>query len=172
MGLLTNRGTSFLQISKPIFSAAITLVEPVFLIIETALILDMVGSLNRWIANQSNARAEHNSDLSSWDSPLTRGAVLARIFVITLTFISYIGAFLLVQQSKDLLEYCSCDVPINFSHTIAALVTLQLIALTATIYKEEGIISESAMVAQVAAIPVFIASWSFHHLKVKESGSR
>lgn len=172
IGLLTEKGKLFLQIIQPIFNGAITLAEPLFLLVEIYLVLDMIGRFNRWIAHMSNIRDENSTDISNWDPPLTRAAIIARIVVIILTFISYLGAFLVVQEGKVLLESTGSDIPLNFNHAIAALVTLQLIALTATIYKEEGIVSESAMVSLVATIPIFVASWSFYHLRGKNSGSR
>lgn len=132
----------------------------------------MVKSFNTWIAKLSNIRDEDSADISNWDQPLSRGAVVARTFVIALTFSSYIASFWIIQEGRNLLELDGINTPINFSHAIAALVTLQLIALTTTIYKEEGIISESAMVTLVASVPIFIASWSFYNLSSKEAETR
>lgn len=90
-----------------------------------------------------------------------------RAFVILLTLFSYVGVYVIIQESKNLLSYPNTEdnVPQTFNHAIAALVTLQLIALSMTIYKEEGILSESAMISFLAAVPIFIASLSYYHAK-------
>lgn len=78
------------------------------------------------------------------------------------------GTYLIIQESKALLG-SDGDIPVHFNHAIALLVTLQIVAFSTTIYKEGGVLSESALVALVASIPIFIAAWSYYHLKVSIS---
>lgn len=161
---LTETGTTFLSVAIPIFGAILTAIEPIFLLIEVLLVMDMLGSFNKWLAAQANARDESSNDLSTWDPPLTRGAVFVRLVIILITISSYILTYVVLLESKGWHGQGE-DVPLNFNQAIAALVTLQLIAFSTTIYKEEGVISESAMVALLASVPIFIASWSYHNLK-------
>lgn len=140
------------------------MVEPLFLIIELYLVMDMVKRFNKWMSEKANVRDEDSHDLSTWEPPLARESIVARFFVILITLLSYIGVYIIIQESKVFLG-TGDDVPIHFNQAIAALVTLQLIAFSATVYKEEGILSESALVALVASIPILIASWSYYHLK-------
>lgn len=162
--LLTDKGTLFLSFINPLFSALLVVVEPLFLMIELYLVMDMIRKFNKWMSEKSNIRDEESHDLSTWDPPLARESIVARFFVILITLISYIGVYVIIQESKSFLE-SGGDVPVHFNHAIAALVTLQLIAFSATVYKEEGILSESALVALVASVPILIASWSYYHLK-------
>lgn len=171
LALTTGKGATFLSLIKPIFGGLLVIVEPAFLVIEIYLFMDMLKSFNRWISTLANVRDDDSQDLSSWEPPLTRGAVIARIFIILITIFSYIGVYLIIQESKSLLGTGS-DIPVNFNHAIAALVTLQVLAFSATIYKEEGVLSESALVALLASIPIFIASWSYYHLKETSDASR
>lgn len=170
LALATARGVQFLSLIKPIFGGLLTMAEPTFLLIEVYLVLDMLRNFNRWLSEKSNVRDEEAHDLSSWEPPLARTSIVTRFVVILITVFSYIGVHMIVQESKSLLG-TSDDIPVNFNHAIAALVTLQLIAFSATIYKEEGILSESALVALFASIPIFIASWSYYHLKDTTSSS-
>lgn len=161
--LLTKEGSIFLSLVTPLYDGALSIVEPLFLLLEIYLATDLMKKFNSWISQQSNIRNEDSHDLSSWEPPLAISSIVARAFVVLLSIFSYIGTYLVIQESRTLIGY-SDDVPCNFSHAIAALITLQLIALTVTIYKEEGIISESAMIALVASIPLLIASWSYSNL--------
>lgn len=169
--LITEKGTLFLSLINPLFSALIVVVEPIFLIIELCLVMDMIRKFNKWMSEKANVRDEESHDLSTWDPPLARESIVARFFVILITIVSYIGVYIVIQESKSLLELGG-DVPVQFNHAIAALVTLQLIAFSATIFKEEGILSESALAAFVASIPILIASWSYYHLKEVADESR
>lgn len=162
--LVTDNGTLFLSYISPLFSGLLVIVEPFFLIMELYLVIDMIRTFNQWLSEKSNLRDEESHDLSTWDPPLARESIVARFFVILITILSYIGVYIIIQESKHLLTL-EDNIPVHFNHAIAALVTLQLIAFSATVYKEEGILSESALVALVAAIPILIASWSYHNLK-------
>lgn len=133
--------------------------------------MNIVGSFNKWISQQSNVRDEEAQDLSQFDPPLTRTSLVMRIVVILVTVICYLCTYLIIQESKTLLG-ADQETPIHFNHAIALLVTLQLVAFSLTIYKEHGIISETAMVALAASIPIFIASWSFFYLKTTTADSR
>lgn len=165
--LMSDRGSTLLSTITPVFGTLLVAIEPVFLLIEAAIVMEMINAFNKWMSSASNIRDDDPRDLASWEPPLSRGSMVMR-FVIVLTAVAcYIGTYLTIQESKSLLGFNYHDVPIQFNHAIALLVTLQLIALTATIYKEEGILSECAMVALVAAVPIFIASWSFNHLKAE-----
>lgn len=164
LALTTENGAFFLSVIRPLFGGLLTMVEPIFLVFEAYLFIDMISSFNKWIAEKSHIRDE-DSSLASWEPPLSTISILVRIFVILMTILSYLAVYTIVQESKALLTLVGGEIPVNFNHTIAALVTLQLIAVSATIYKEEGILSESAMIALLASIPIFIASWSFYNLK-------
>lgn len=123
------------------------------------------------MTNLANIRDEDSHDLSSWEPPLATGSIVARIFVILITILSYIGVYMIIQESKSLLGQAD-NVPSNFSNAMNALITLQIIALTTTIYKEEGILSESAMIALLASIPILVASWSYSNLIESHTKSR
>lgn len=166
---LTTKGAAFLSMISPIFNLLLNVAEPMFLFIETIIVVDIVRSFNRWISRQSNIRDEDSQDLSNWEPPLTRGSLLTRISVVLLALASYVGTYFIIQEAKQWLDATGLDVPIQFNHAIAMLVTLQLVAFTATIYKEEGILSETAIIALTAAIPIFIASWSYHNMKTSSS---
>lgn len=165
--LLTDKGSSMLSIITPICSTLLVAIEPVFLFIESIIVLEMIKAFNKWMGTWSNMREDDSHDLASWEPPLSRGSIFMRFVVILITIASYISTYLLVQEAKILLNFENKDVPIQFNHAIALLVTLQLIAFTATIYKEEGILSESAMIAFTASVPIFIAAWSYNHLKAE-----
>lgn len=160
-----------LSFIKPFYDTALSMVEPVFLLLEIYLAMDLIKRFNKWISAQSNIRNEDSHDLSSWEPPLATSSIVARTFVILITILSYVGVYLTVQESKSLIGY-SDNVPCNFNHAIAALITLQLIALTMTVYKEEGILSESAMIALFASIPILVASWSYSNLIESHTKSR
>ena len=160
---MTDKGASFLSIIKPLFNSTLAISEPIFLMLEVYIVMDLVKAVNRWISTQSNIRDEETQDLSSWEPPLTRTSIFIRTLVILMTIAGYIATYLMIQESKSLL---GTETPVLFNHTIAVLVSLQLIAISATIYKEEGILSESAMVALIASIPIFIAAWLFQHAKM------
>lgn len=170
--LLTEKGFTFLSMITPIFSGLLVLAEPIFLFIETFIIMEMIRNFNRWISSLSNIRDENSQDLSSWEPPLTRASITVRFVVVLIAIASYIATYMIIQESKALLGHDVKEVPIQFNHAIAMLVTLQLISLSATIYKEEGILSETAIVALVASVPIFIASWSYYHLKATSISSR
>lgn len=163
--LLSDKGSDILAVIIPVCSTFLVAIEPVFLIVESLIIMEMLKAFNKWIAKLSNIRDETSHDLSTWDPPLSRGSVAMRFVVILITIVSYIVSYMLIQESKILLGADDQAVPLQFKHAIALMVTLQLVALTATMYNEEGILSESAMVATTATAPIFIASWSFYHLK-------
>lgn len=167
-----NRQSLFFGAVTPLISGLLYIVEPIFLIIETIIIMEMLRKFNKWIADLSNIRDEDSHDLSSWDPPLTRGSILARVVVILITIACYIGTYMIVRDSKTLLGVDDKQIPIQFNHAIALLVTLQVISFFATIYKEDGILSETACVALTAAVPIFIASWSYNSLKEAKSSSR
>lgn len=169
--LLTQEGSILLSLIKPLYDGALSIVEPLFLLLEIYLAMDLIKKFNSWISQQSNIRNEDSHDLSSWEPPLAVSSILARTVVILISLFSYVGVYLIIQESKSLIGNTD-DVPCNFSHAIAALVTLQLIALTVTIYKDEGIISESAMIALAATVPILIASWSYSNLLESHSKSR
>lgn len=153
------------------FGTALAAVEPVFLLIETYIVMNMVYNFNKWISKQSNIRDEEAQDLSQFDPPLTRTSLIMRVVVILITLSCYMGTYLVIQESKALLGGDQ-EIPIHFNHAVALLVTLQLIAFSLTIFKEDGIISESAMVALLASVPILIASWSYYHLKLTVSETR
>lgn len=167
--LLTDKGSALLSMITPLCSTLLVIIEPLFLLLESFIIMDMVKAFNKWIANQSNVREDDSHDLSSWEPPLSRGSVVMRFVVILITIASYIATYLLVQESKTLLGISENDIPVQFNHAFSLLVTLQLISFTATIYKDDGILSESAMVVLTATVPIFIAAWSFNHLKTEVS---
>jgi len=169
--LISNKGSQFLSLVNPIFSTMLVFMEPFFLMIEVYIAIDMIKSFNKWISTHANVRDEASQDLSNWEPPLTRTSLLVRTFVVLISIFSYIATYVLIQESKFLLSVAD-QVPINFNHAFAALVTLQVIAFSATIYKDEGILSESAMVALLAAVPIFIASWSYHNLRQTSDSSR
>lgn len=145
----------------------LTFIEPVFLVLELYVFIGMIKNFNRWLTKLANVRDEESQDLSNWEPPLTRGSLTVRAFVILLTLLSYIGIYFIIQESKSLLSFSSQEqeIPLTFNHAIAVLVTLQLIALSLTIYKEDGILSESAMIALLASVPIFVASLSYYHAK-------
>lgn len=159
---------------RPFLEVILTSIEPVFLLIEIYIVMDMIKTFNRWISRKANVRDEEAHDLSTWDPPLATSSIIARTFVILLTISSYVGVYYIINQSKILIDSSGQSVvPLNFNHAIAALVTLQLIAAAATIYKDDGIISESALVCLAASIPILIASWSFNELmSYKQESSR
>lgn len=159
----TYYGNSLLSIVNPLFSGTLSIIEPMFLLLEVYLVLDMVKSLNKWIASKANNVDDDPHDLSRWEPPLARSSIAIRILIIVITIASYFAAYWIVQESRLLLK-SEDHVPVQFNQAIAALVTLQLIALSTTIYKEEGVISESALVTLVASLPILIASWSYFHL--------
>lgn len=167
--LMSDKGTSLLSLILPIFGWAITIIEPIFILIETVIVLEIINAFNKWISRLSNLRDDNSRDLSSWDPPLTRGSIIMRFVVILITISSYLAAYMIIQESKallfDELKLSEQEVPIQFHYAIAMLVTLQLIAFSATIYKESGILSETAMVALAASVPIYISVWSFYHLK-------
>lgn len=160
-----------LSMIKPFYDIALSMVEPVFLLLEIYLVMDLIKKFNKWISTRSNIRNEDSNDLSSWEPPLATSSIVARTFVILITIFSYVGTYLIVQESKSLIG-SSESVPCNFNHAFAALITLQLIALTVTIYKEEGILSESAMIALFASVPILVASWSYSNLIESHTKSR
>lgn len=158
-------GMSLLAIIRPIFYTLLSVIEPLFLLIEIFIVMRIIHNLNSWISGKANSRDEGAHDLSSWEPPLARSSILARLFIILLTIASYACAYLVVYQSKTLLSSVDLkDQPLNFNHAIATLVTLQIIAVTITIYKDEGIISEMALVCLASSIPILIASWSYNQL--------
>ena len=167
--LMSNKGASILALILPIFGWTVTITEPILILLETFIIMEMVQNFNKWISHLSNQREDDSHDLSSWEPRLSREAIMMRFAVILITICCYIGAYSIVRQSKSLLQndlgLGEQDIPVQFHYAIAALVTLQLIAFSATIYKESGILSETAMVAFTASVPIFIAAWSFYHLK-------
>lgn len=166
LALTTEKGSLFLSLIRPVFSGTLSLVEPAFLILEAYIFMDIIGSFNRWISECSHTR-EEDSSLANWEPPLATTSIIARVAIILTTILAYLGVYMILEESKVLLDLAEgSGTVINFSHTIAALITLQLIALSATIYKEEGVISESAMIALLAALPIFIACWSYNNLKV------
>lgn len=173
MSLTTDKGTLLLSIIGPIFSTLLTLVEPLFLYIEAYMFIEMIKSFNKWISEKANVREDDIHDLSNWEPPLARTSIIARIAVIFLTILSYIAVFMVLQESRSYVNLASdnTNAPVNFQHAIAGLVTLQLIAASATIYKEEGILSESALIALLASVPIYIASWSYYHLLKENSAS-
>lgn len=170
--LLSDKGATLLSIIIPASGTLLVIVEPIFLILETYIIMEMLRSLNRWISHMSNIRDEDSNDLSNWEPPLTRGSIIMRFVVLLLTLASYLATYMIVQESKQLLGVDEKVFPIQFNHAIALLVTLQLISVTTTVYKENGILSESAMVCLTAAVPIFIASWSYYHMKTAQVSSR
>lgn len=165
--MATDKGAALLSLVRPVFGSLLTTIEPLFLLLELYVFLGLIKSLNRWLSKLANVRDEGSQDLSNWEPPLTRVSLTMRAFVILLTLFSYVGVYVIIQESKNLLSYPNTEdnVPQTFNHAIAALVTLQLIALSMTIYKEEGILSESAMISFLAAVPIFIASLSYYHAK-------
>lgn len=170
--LLSKGGTTVLSYIVPIFGTLLVIVEPVILLLETLIVMDILKVFNRWISKLSNVRDDDSSDLSRWEPPLTRGSIVMRFVVILITVASYLGSYMVIQEAKQLLGADDQTIPIHFHHAISLLVTLQLIALTSTIYKEAGVLSESAMVALTASVPIFIASWSFYHIQTKAASSR
>lgn len=161
---MTDRGYFILTLLKPVFSGLITLAEPLFLGLEVYLMVEFIRRINRWIPASANARDENSQDLSTWEPPLSSQAIITRLFVLVITIASYFGVYMIIQEAKMLLGP-SHDIPVNFNHAISALVTLQLIAFAATIYKEEGILSESALICLLASVPILVAAWSYNHLK-------
>lgn len=159
----TESGTLILSIVTPVFSTLLSVVEPLFLFLEIYLVLDMIKSFSKWISHHANIHDTESQDLDQWEPPLTRTSITVRALVIILTILSYLGVYLVIQESKNLLNLGE-SVPIQFNQAIAALVTLQLIALSATIYREEGILSQSALVCLASSLPIFIAAWSYYHL--------
>lgn len=154
-----------LSVLRPVFGGTLAFIEPLFLLLELYVFLDIIRSFNRWLASLSQIRDEDSQDLSSWEPPLTRGSILVRGLIILLTLFSYVGVYIIVQESKQFLGLDETNVPLIFNHAIAAIVTLQLISISLTIYKEEGVLSESAMVCLLASVPIFIASLSYYHAK-------
>lgn len=179
-GLTTNKGCYLLSLIQPIFSTCLVVVEPVFLVIEALIVLRLIKEFNKWLSQMANVHDEDSLDLSHWEPPLTRGSIVTRTFMIIIFLASYLCAYLVVQDAKAFLiptselnnSELNSDVPIIFSHAIAALVTLQLLAFCATMTKDEGIISESGMIVLVASLPIFLAAWSYHQLKVDATSSR
>jgi len=167
--LMSDKGASFLSFLLPLINWSLTIIEPLFIILETVIVMEITSAFNKWISRMSNIRDENSMDLSSWDPPLTRGSIVTRILVIFITIASYSGAYMIIQESKSLLSsdlgLNEQDVPIQFNQAIAILVTLQVVAFSATIYKESGILSQTAMVTLVASVPIFISVWSYYHLK-------
>lgn len=167
--LISDKGSSILASILPLLGWALTVIEPAFILFETVIIMEMISSFNKWISQMSNIRDENSRDLSTWEPPLTRGSIMTRFLVILITLASYVAAYMIIQESKRLilqeLGLNESEMPIQFNQAIAMLVTLQLIAFSMTIYKESGILSETAMVTLAASIPIFIAAWSFYHLK-------
>lgn len=149
-------------------------IEPLFLLLELYVFVGMIRSFNRWLTKLANVRDEESQDLSNWEPPLTRSSIIVRAFVILMTLLSYAGVFAIIQQSKSFLAQAigEEEIPVTFNHAIAALVTLQLIAISLTIYKEDGILSESAMIALLASVPIFVASLSYYHAKQTHLSSR
>lgn len=169
--LMSSKGTTFLSLIVPLFGGLLTVVEPLFLLLEVYIIMDIIKNFNRWISSLANIRDENSQDLSQWEPPLTRTSIAVRFVIILITIASYMAAYMIIQESKSLLG-SEQETPIQFHHAIAMLVTLQLVCFSATIYKEEGVLSETAMVAMVASMPIFIASWSYFFLRAATADSR
>lgn len=164
--LMTERGFSFLSALTPVFNSLVTVSEPVFLILESFIVLHFIRTVNRWMSDISNRRQQDSDDLSAWEPPLTTGAFFARILVVLIAIAGYIFTYEIIHQSKTLLSITDNEAELNhFNNAIAMLVTLQIISFFATLYKDEGIVSESSMVVLAASIPIFIASWYYNSLK-------
>jgi hypothetical protein len=170
--LLSKGGATVLSYVVPIFGTLLLAVDPIILFLESVVLLDMLRAFNRWISKLSNVRDEDSNDLSTWEPPLTRGSIVMRFVIILITVAGYLGTYMIVHEAKQLLGVDDPTVPIHFNQAISLLVTLQLIALSSTIYKEAGVLSESAMVALAASVPIFIASWSYYHMKTTTASSR
>lgn len=134
--------------------------------------MDVIRKFSKWISKRANIRDEEAHDLSTWDPPLARSSIVARFFIILITIASYAGTYYFIYKSRLYLSSTGDSHPLNFNHAIAALVTLQLISASATIYKEDGVISESALVCLAAAGPILIASWSYEQMMTKHNSSR
>lgn len=165
--LNTNLGATFLSLTKPIYSTILILIKPILIMVEVYYILEILRKFNRWISKKANKREDIRNDPYTWEAPLSRGAVAARIVVVMISLISYIGTYMMIGLCQSNLYKSTGFIPAIFEQSLVVLITLQFIAMTATILKEEGIISETALICLSSTTGIFIAS--LHQFKVMTS---
>lgn len=160
-GLNTKLGASILTLSKPLYNGILIAMKPTLILIEIYFVLEILRKFNRWLSKKANARDHLAHDISSWDPPLARDALCARIGVIVLMIASYIGSYLLLEKSQLTLTQfpAAGSIPIIFEQAKVLLITLQALAILTTLFKDEGIISESAMICLVSSICILVASY-------------
>lgn len=103
IGLLSEPGSQFMSLATPIFNSLIWLAEPVFLVVEVCIVIDITKRLNQWLGEKANKLEENSRDLFS-ERELTSGAFVWRAVIIILTLASYRASFLIIQEAKALVS--------------------------------------------------------------------